>query len=186
MKERTYSLTPLWKNKPDTITALDEACLRGQNDLVQDLLNLCPDLLYTKNEAGEYSLLFVAYSGSTDTLRILEKLVEYGKNIYSRTTDGKTVLHKACKNGQFDMCKYLVKTYSKLLPILDSGGGSPMHDTGLGGNIKFLELLCSQNFEVQTRSNDDKTILHCACLNGRVNLCRFIIKKVSFFIRDQG
>lgn len=75
------------------------------------------------------------------------------------------------------MCKYLVKTYSKLLPILDSGGGSPMHDTGLGGNIKFLELLCSQNFEVQTRSNDDKTILHCACLNGRVNLCRFIIKK---------
>lgn len=65
MKERTYSLTPLWKNKPDTITALDEACLRGQNDLVQDLLNLCPDLLYTKNEAGEYSLLFVAYSGAS-------------------------------------------------------------------------------------------------------------------------
>ena len=140
MKERTYSLTPFWKNKPDTITALDEACLRGQNHLVLDLLNVCPDLLYTKNEAGEYSLLFVAYSGATDTLRIL---IEKGLDPFEKSNIESTILHCACQNGKLETFQYIVKTYPELLNIENdmSTQGTLLHRAAEGGNISILEKL---------------------------------------------
>ena len=225
MNERTYSLTRRWKAKSDTITVLHESCLGRQAHLVLDLLNLCPALLKTKNESGEYSLLSVAYSGDVETLKILiekgqdpfgksnidstilhfacqggnqetfqyivktypellnpehdnstqgtllhraaeggivsqiETLADLKKDIYCRTTDGKTLLHRACRNGHLDVCRYLVNTYSQLLPILDSEGMSPIHEAGFGGNMKILELLSSKSLEsdVKTLSNDGKT-----------------------------
>ncbi|XP_078329510.1 uncharacterized protein LOC111115061 [Crassostrea virginica] len=254
LKEHTYSLTFLdtYQCTFQTFTVLNEACSRGQNKMVLDLLNLCPDLLYTKSEAGESNLCFVAYSGDTDMLKIfidkglnpfekshreftilhfacengklgtflyivqtypellniendntahgtllsktaeggnvsiLKQLVENGKDIYSRTTYGRTVLHLACEHGRIDMCKYLINKYPKLLHILDSEGLSPIHFTGFGGNVEILELLCSNMLTVQTFSNTGQTILHCACGNGSVNLCKYLIRKYPFLleIRD--
>ncbi|XP_061190120.1 putative ankyrin repeat protein RF_0381 [Saccostrea echinata] len=243
LRDRTYSLTHHWRNKPDTISVLDEACLTGQNHLVLNLLDICPDLLYTKNERGEFSLLFVAYAGATETLQILiEKglnpyerssiestilhcacqngkletflyiiktypdlleedynnstqgtllhrtaeggnleilkiLVEKGKNIYCRTRDGKTVLHKACKDGRFDMCKYLVDTYPDLLQMCDSEGRSPLHDAGLGGNVEIFEFLKERGLNVKYVCNEGKTILHYACTNGRLKFCKYLVRE---------
>nr|XP_022303014.1 uncharacterized protein LOC111110716 isoform X2 [Crassostrea virginica] len=254
LKEHTYSLTLLdnYNQRYQTISVLNEACSRGQNNMALDLLNLCPDLLYTKSESGESNLFFVAYSGDTDMLKILiekglnpfekshyestilhcacqngklgtfqyivktypallniendktaqgtllswaaeggnvsilKQLVENGKDIYSRAFNGRTVLHKACEYGRVNMCKYLINKYSKLLQILDREGMCTIHYAGFGGNVEIFELLCSNMLAVQTFSNRGKTILHCACGNGRINLCKYLIKKYPFLleIRD--
>jgi ankyrin repeat protein len=249
LRDRTYSLSPYWRNKPDTISVLDEACLRGQNHLVLDLLNICPELLYTKNESGEFSLLFVAYAGATKTLEILiekgldpyerssiestilhcacqngkldtfqfivntypdllqkkynnstqgtllhrtaeggntemlKMLVDKGKNIFCRTSDGKTVLHKACKDGRFDMSKYLIDTYPELLLLYDSEGRSPIHDAGLGGNVEIFELLKSKGLNVKSVADDGKTSLHYACSNGRLKLCKHLVQEHPVLLR---
>lgn len=253
LRERTYSLTPYWRNKPDTISVLDEACLRGQNHLVLDLLSICPELLYTKNESGEFSLLFVAYAGATETLKILiekglnpyerssiestilhcacqngkletfhyivktypdllrkkynnstqgtllhrtaeggniemlKMLVDKGKNIFCRTIDGKTVLHKACKDGRFDMSKYLIEIYPELLWLSDSEGRSPIHDAGLGGNVEIFELLKNKGLNVNSVADDGKSSLHYACSNGRVKLCKHLAREYSelLTVRDK-
>ncbi|GLJ22613.1 hypothetical protein SUGI_0425510 [Cryptomeria japonica] len=73
-------------------TALHEGALGGNEQVVEDLLKSCPDLVNEINKAGE-TALFKACEGGH--LKIVEMLCCRTSREYYKRFDGQTVLHLA-------------------------------------------------------------------------------------------
>ncbi|XP_062595975.1 serine/threonine-protein phosphatase 6 regulatory ankyrin repeat subunit C-like [Saccostrea cucullata] len=156
----------------DGKTVLHLCCMRGKLEMCKYLVNTYPHLLDFKDNNGENALHDAAWAGNIDLLNFL---LEKGFDIKSKRNDGKTVLHLCCMNGKLEMCKYLVNTYPHLLDVKDNNGENALHDAASGGNIDLLNILLEKGFDVKTKRNDGKTVLHLCCMRGKLEMCKYLV-----------
>ncbi|XP_062595771.1 putative ankyrin repeat protein RF_0381 isoform X1 [Saccostrea cucullata] len=128
---------------------------------------------------GEISIHDAAWNGDMDLLKLL---IEKGLNIKSTKDDGKTVVHACCGNGKLEVCKYLVKTYPSLVHVTDSRDRNVLHDAALSGDIDMFMFLIRKGLDVNNKSNDGKTVLHACCYNGKIKLCKYLVKTYPYLL----
>ncbi|XP_062573887.1 serine/threonine-protein phosphatase 6 regulatory ankyrin repeat subunit B-like [Saccostrea cucullata] len=165
--------------KNDGKTVLHICCMYGKLDMIRYLNEQYSHLLYIKDRIGNNVLHAAAWGGNIDLFKFL---VEKGFDINVSSNDGKTVLHLCCMNGELEMCKHLTENNSHLLCIKDRIGNNVLHAAAWGGNIDLFKFLMEKGFDINVSSNDGKTVLHQCCVNGKIDMCEYLVNTYPHLI----
>ncbi|XP_061171092.1 putative ankyrin repeat protein RF_0381 [Saccostrea echinata] len=155
----------------DGKTALHKCCVNGKKDMCEYLVNTYPNLIDTTDNEGHSALHVVAWGGNIDLFNLF---LDKGLDINKTRNDGKTVLQLCCMNGKINMCKFLVNTYPYLVDVINKTGGNVLHDAAWGGNINLFKFFLGKGLDINRTRNDGKTVLHKCCLNGKVDMCKYL------------
>lgn len=92
-----------------------------------------------------------------------------------KTHRQKTILHICCEHGHFDFCESVLKSQPRFLYDVDDEGWNALHYAAKGGNRELFKKMEITLRESKFATTDDgKTVLHIACINNQVKICRYI------------
>lgn len=160
------------KLDPSGSTALHTACLNGNEECLDVLLNEQPDLSVV-NKFGCSPLHVAAQSGNTYCVqRILQHKVHVG------TQDGKkmTALHHAAAKGH-KSCVELLINNSAPLNGKDKDGRTPLLMAIQGAHEDVIQLLLERGAKVNIADNSKKTALMYASLLGLSKNAEMLLKR---------
>ncbi|XP_062599376.1 putative ankyrin repeat protein RF_0381 [Saccostrea cucullata] len=170
-----------WLTRSSTTgeTVLHSSCSYGRFEMSTFLLKCFPRLLNIR-DGFDNSILHATASGGN--IKLLKYLVEKRLDINEKQAHGKTVLHLCSMNGKIDMCKYLVNEYHFLLKITDNDGGNALHNAAWGGHIDIVRFLLEKGLDIRSTAYGGKTALHVCCLNGKIDMCKYLVKTYLFLL----
>ena len=177
-------LKDVFEKDSDGLTILHHACKEGKLQTVQHLIEYFPDLMKIRDKTGCSLLLISGLSGSVE---LVKHLISKGCNVTDKDNDGRTVLHKACKEGKLELAQYLVESYPDLLAIRDKEGRSPFLVAGFSGSVDLVKYLIINGCNVLDKDCDGGTVLHKACYKGRQELVQYLVENFPdmLTIRDK-
>ena len=123
-------------------------------------------------------LHYAAGGGSKD---IIETLLQNCTELNIDDTDhsGHTLLHIACKNGQYNLCSYILSNdnYCKrLLTKTTHGGWNAAHFTAVSGNVKLFQLLHGKGkIDMKSETKNGYNILHIACMYNNTSFFQALV-----------
>ncbi|KAL3854825.1 hypothetical protein ACJMK2_014068 [Sinanodonta woodiana] len=119
-------------------TLLHIACLYGQLEIAEYLVQLDPQMLHEVDNSNSTPAHHAAANGNVAVLRYI---LNSGANPWCRTSEEETLLHRSCIKGELEMIKYLVETYPKMLHERDKSKNTPAHYAAESGNVAVLTYL---------------------------------------------
>ncbi|XP_034114180.1 ankycorbin [Drosophila albomicans] len=156
----------------DGLTALHCAASRGHTECIDTLISLCgaPTDLIDSN--GCTALHYAVTLGHADaTARLLD--LEADPNRQDRK--GRTPAHCGCSKGQFETLK-LLKERGANLWLRNAKGDLPLHEAAASGRRELLEwLLVQRPKQVNTTSNDGRSLLHISAANDYTDMCKLLL-----------
>lgn len=123
-------------------------------------------LLHCAAEGGSIDI-FKALIGATDKIQVGDT-----------THDGRTVLHIACKNHHFSLCRFLLFNDDYRVSLLNEKtktNWSAAHFMAAGGSIKIFNLLEDKSMDFKAETKNGLNILDIACLHGHKELCQLLL-----------
>jgi len=154
-------------------TPLHYACLEGQEELVQLLLdnNAAVD---SQNFVGETALFLAASYGRDGVVMML---LEHGANASISTIDGVSPVHMASANGLCSTLEVLYR-YGSFMNIQDDCGDTPLHYAVREGQLKVCDQLVTRcNADVDICNEDQEAALDLALsLDMSVDFVQFLSK----------
>lgn len=154
------------------MTALHCAASRGHTECLDTLISLCgaPTDLIDSN--GCTALHYAVTLGHADaTARLLD--LEADPNRQDRK--GRTPAHCGCAKGQFETVK-LLKERGANLWLRNAKGDLPVHEASSSGRRELVEWLLEQRpKQVNTTSNDGRSLLHIAASNDYTDVCKRLL-----------
>ncbi|KAL3890501.1 hypothetical protein ACJMK2_002783 [Sinanodonta woodiana] len=85
--------------------------------------------------------------------------------------------HVACQNGDRTRIQQFLDKFPFALHHTDSRGWTLAHHAAAGGSQVTIKQLCKAGLDLHTRDMYGANILHIACLYGRVDLVKYLLKK---------
>lgn len=96
------------------------------------------------------------------------------------------LLRRHCRNGTFKNFQYLLQrrildkkddNLHKILTSHDKDGYALLHCAAEGGSIDIFKALIGATDKIQVgdTTHDGRTVLHIACKNNHISLCRFLL-----------
>ncbi|XP_054726763.1 protein phosphatase 1 regulatory subunit 12B [Anastrepha obliqua] len=156
----------------DGLTALHCAASRGHTECIDTLISLCgaPTDLIDSN--GCTALHYAVTLGHADaTARLLD--LDADPNRQDRK--GRTPAHCGCSKGQFETVKMLKERGANLW-LRNAKGDLPVHEASSSGRRELVEWLLEQRpKQVNTTSNDGRSLLHIAALNDYTDVCKTLL-----------
>ena len=178
---------------------LSAACANDQVDEIEHIVNkytvLCSTISNTliiniRNEDGETPLIIACITRSSNAIRWLLKQSDIDVNatdeksntalhyvIITNRSGGRTQLHEACENGDFEKVKnMLYVTQRHDVNVQDNDGWTPLHLACFTGQEKIVSLLLWAGADVDIRDEDWRTpadvaeIANCDYLIDMLNL----------------
>ncbi|KAF2893160.1 hypothetical protein ILUMI_13011 [Ignelater luminosus] len=163
---------------------------------ISDLPNI--ELYINRN-----NLYYRIMLGDKDSIR---KLLKDNKNINERNNEGKTLLHYAVLQDEFEIINLLLlngadvntRKLATSIPIYDNnfdlalrrnitllndtndGGNTPLHYAILKGKLQIIDLLLSKGASVNTRNYKSETSLHYGAKYGNLE----IVDKLIYYKAD--
>lgn len=162
------------------LNVLDIACIYNHTDMCKYFMDK-KRILKTKidldkpDARGWTTEHFVAMVGN----KKIFKMLNFGT--FRKTNRWKTVLHICCEYGHDDLCEKILENCKNILHDVDAEGWNALHYAAKGGNLHLymkLEKVLKRGLCATT--NDGKTVLHIACINNRVEICRHICSEKSY------
>ncbi|XP_017779246.1 PREDICTED: uncharacterized protein LOC108564669 isoform X2 [Nicrophorus vespilloides] len=100
-----------------------------------------------------------------------------GPGVNVRDSSGFSSLHHAALNGHKDIVRLLLE-HDALTNIVDSKGSSPLHLAAWSGNVDIVRLMLSGHSycDVNLKSKDDETALHCAAQYGHTAVVAVLLE----------
>ncbi|GLJ22587.1 hypothetical protein SUGI_0425140 [Cryptomeria japonica] len=166
-------------------TALHEGAMGGNEQVVEDLLKSCPNLVNEINKAGE-TALFKACEGGH--LKIVEMLCCQTSREYYKRFDGQTVLHLAVLNLRKGVIKKLLDERPELAKEVDNFHRTPLHMAALipaiSMNPKKIAPIGDMLIKEDTLSpykvdQNRQSALHIAAKEGNAPLLKVILNYSS-------
>ncbi|XP_018569984.1 ankyrin repeat domain-containing protein 16 [Anoplophora glabripennis] len=158
------------KNK-DGWTAFHLVCRSGDLTILKMLLRKNVDV-YQETYNGRTGLHIAALHGNLEIVRILLDL-----ELEPDRTDscGNTALHDAVLGDNIEVCKLLIN-YGAHTRFVNSRGFSILHMAVSQGFLEIVEyILKDLNFDINEKTNDGYTVLHCAAKQGHKELHGMLI-----------
>ncbi|XP_055849294.1 ankycorbin isoform X2 [Episyrphus balteatus] len=156
----------------DGLTALHCAASRGHTECIDTLISLCgaPTDLIDSN--GCTALHYAVTLGHADaTSRLLD--LEADPNRQDRK--GRTPAHCGCSKGQLETVK-LLKEWGANLWLRNAKGDLPLHEAASSGRRELVEWFLEQKpKQVNTTSNDGRSLLHIAASNDNTDICKLLL-----------
>ncbi|XP_061186802.1 receptor-interacting serine/threonine-protein kinase 4-like [Saccostrea echinata] len=138
LKDKGVSLKLTTENKE---TLLHIACLYARYEICQFLLSVCPDNLQDVDEQGWNATHFAAQGGD---IRILQLLTDNTLSLKETTHEKCSILHIACSNARYDMCKHILNVLPEILHDVNEWGWNAAHYAAQGGDVRILQLLAEK------------------------------------------
>lgn len=92
-----------------------------------------------------------------------------------KTHRQKTILHIGCEHGHLDFCTSVLKSQPNFLYDIDDEEWNALHYAAKGGNLDLFKKMEEPLRESKFATTDNgKTVLHIACINNQVKICRYI------------
>ena len=103
---------------------------------------------------------------------IKSEVVKIDKIYYN----GDTYLLKACKNGNVNLVKILLKFNNKNINDYNRHGQNPLHDACNRGNIEIVKLLIENGADVNNVNRSCISPLYTACDGGNLEIVKLLIE----------
>ncbi|XP_073817387.1 uncharacterized protein isoform X2 [Musca autumnalis] len=156
----------------DGLTALHCAASRGHTECIDTLISLCgaPTDLIDSN--GCTALHYAVTLGHADAT---SRLLDFEADPNRQDRKGRTPAHCGCAKGQFETVK-LLKERNANLWLRNAKGDLPLHEAAASGRRELVEWLLEQRpKQVNTTSNDGRSLLHIAAYNDYSDMCKLLI-----------
>ncbi|XP_013098398.2 protein phosphatase 1 regulatory subunit 12A [Stomoxys calcitrans] len=156
----------------DGLTALHCAASRGHTECLDTLISLCgaPTDLIDSN--GCTALHYAVTLGHADAT---SRLLDFEADPNRQDRKGRTPAHCGCAKGQFETVK-LLKERNANLWLRNAKGDLPLHEAASSGRRELVEWLLEQRpKQVNTTSNDGRSLLHIAAHNDYTDMCKLLI-----------
>lgn len=105
--------------------------------------------------------------------------------VQQKDKTGKTLLHHAAANGNYEACKFLIRVFKISVNDADEDGFCPIHmvamSSRMGGKksnciLRIVKLLIKKGASVNSRtSSDNKAPLHLAASSGNLVICKCLL-----------
>lgn len=154
------------------MTALHCAASRGHSGCIDTIIGLCgaPTDLIDSN--GCTALHYAVTLGHADATSLL-LAKEADANRQDRK--GRTPAHCGCAKGQFETVKILHSRRANLW-LRNARGDLPVHEAASSGRRELVQWLLEQRpKQVNTTSNDGRSLLHTAAANDNTAMCKMLI-----------
>ncbi|XP_061186225.1 putative ankyrin repeat protein RF_0381 [Saccostrea echinata] len=149
------------------------ACCGSKFKICQYIIKHYPDMLSQVDYGGQNAAFYAAKGGN---IEILELLKINGVDVKLQSNDGMNILHMACMNAKLEISQYIIEHYPDMLTKMDNEGRNVALYAAKGGNLEILKLLLRNGVDPTLQSNSGINILHMACMNAQLEMCRNIIK----------
>ncbi|MFP3032042.1 MAG: ankyrin repeat domain-containing protein, partial [Wolbachia sp.] len=141
------------------------AIQKNNLNIVKLLVNNGADINAKDNESW-MPLHWAVQLGSLD---VVKYLVERGANINALTADGRTSLELAVQKNCVDTIEFLKKAQLDL----DKGLLTAVQD----GDLNKVESLANRGASLDTKDNNDWTLLHFAASSNKFDIVKFLLDK---------
>lgn len=178
LKQAKFDITTKTRNG---LNILDIACMSKE---LKGQINFCKHLLENESEKidpekTDFSGWNIAHYASMCNFELLLYILGSDKLcglVTKKTKSLKTCLHIACQSAKFDIVELLVKTLKQReIEYIDELGWNALHFAAKGGNLEILKYLLKKGLKADSLTNDKKTILHIACRQKQVDICRYAV-----------
>ena len=161
-------------------TVLHHACVKGKLELAQYLLDNYSDMLARRDNLGQSPFLVTGFSGSVELVRYL---ISQGCDEYDKDSDGYTVLHNACQEGNIELVKYLVDSFPYMATIKDKTGQSPFLVAGFSGSVELVKYLITWGCDVWDKDINGCTVLRKACSKGKMAVVQYLVENYKNMLK---
>lgn len=192
----TRLLTTLMKNgfkinrkTRNGLNILDIACMKQLCGESETEFQFCEHLIINNllkpNDLSKTDMSGwnIAHYASLSNFKLFE-YITYHDDIHElvmvKTKALKTCLHIACEFGKTEIVRFIAGhfTLKALIPEIDNLGWNALHFAAKGGELEILEcLLKIDGMEIDSKTDDGKTLLHIACIYKKTEICEFLIKQ---------
>ncbi|KAK9754189.1 Ankyrin repeats (3 copies) [Popillia japonica] len=149
------------------------AAYKGHIETVEILLQHGADI--NAKDRNQYTPLHVA--AASGAVSVIDVLVENGADVEAQNAYGNTPLHVACLNGHGNLAAELVR-YRCDKEARNYKGQTPLHLAAASTHgVHCLNLLVSQNVDINKQSLDGRTPLHMTAIHGRFTRSKTLIDK---------
>ena len=91
---------------------------------------------------------------------------------------GRSLLHNACKGGNVNLVKTLIREHKADVYALDDENNTPLHVASLSGKEEVvLSLITDFKCDISAKGVMGRSLLHNACNGGNVNLVKTLIRE---------
>ena len=119
-------------------------------------------------------------AGLGGRLTVIRYLVNEGK--FDPMIEGqekRTALHVACARDHLSVVQYLVEECNADVSCKDTQQQSPIHICALLGHLRTLKYLIQMKCNVNSIGYMDRTLLHLASIEGRLDVVQYLVEKHS-------
>ncbi|XP_062600479.1 putative ankyrin repeat protein RF_0381 [Saccostrea cucullata] len=145
----------------------DEEYKRTENENVKLLGNSAENERETNNEPN-----MSLHEGGYISEKTSAKMMHFKDEINTKAR----AFYSACKNGNTDLCRYLLDRDPHILNQVDDDGWNAASCAAQGGNVEILELLAQKGVDMTFKSKKGSNILHIACMKSKLEMCQHIIQ----------
>ncbi|KAL3866410.1 hypothetical protein ACJMK2_043711 [Sinanodonta woodiana] len=173
--------TDPWCKFSQDVTLLHIASLCGHLKMSNHLVQTYPTMLHEVDNMMKTPAHYAAESGN---IAVLSGLIDCGTDPWCKTSQGETLLHRACLGGHIEMSNYLIQSYPTMLDQVDNMKRTAAHFAAESGNISLLSYLIDCGTDPWCKTSHEETLLHRACLSGHLEMSKHLIKSFPAMLNE--
>lgn len=165
------------RSKSD-FNAFHIAAKRGHLEIVQQLLNLWPELCMSCDSSNTSPLYSAAVQ---DHLEVVKAILDTDGSVARIVRkNGKTALHTVARYGRLDIVRLLVERDPTIVSIKDKKGQTALHMAAKGQDPSIIEeLLLADCSVLNERDKKGNTAVHIATRKCRSQIVCFLLSYTS-------
>ncbi|KAL3873072.1 hypothetical protein ACJMK2_036231 [Sinanodonta woodiana] len=170
-----------WCKTAQEDTLLHRSCITGQTEMSKYLVQTYPTMLHQVNNMMRTPAFHVAQNGN---IALLTYLIDCGTDMLCKASQEETLLQVACLCGQLEIVKHLVHLYPTMLHEVDIMMRTPAHYAAESGNIALLSYLIDSDTNPWSKTAQDETLLHLACIKGRLEMSKHLVQTYPSMLHE--
>ncbi|XP_067653193.1 ankyrin-3-like [Haliotis asinina] len=157
----------------DGDNVLHLACVRGDEEIVKQILKLHALNINCRGSKGRTPLLLAA---EYNTCNVFELLMESGADPSAVTNDGDNILHMACEGNSEEIVKHVLKLHSLDINCRGYKGRTPLLVAAVYSTYDVFKLLLESGANLSVADSDGNSILHFALMGEDEKILKHILK----------
>ncbi|XP_071085033.1 serine/threonine-protein phosphatase 6 regulatory ankyrin repeat subunit A-like [Haliotis cracherodii] len=171
-------------NKGCSLTTVDDsgrnilhcACVGGNVQIVENIISQGSVGLTSTDKERQTPIMVAAKNGHKN---VFDLLVNKGSSLTTVDDSGRNILHCACVGGNVQIVENIISHGSVDMTSTDKEGQTPIMVAAKNGHKNVFDLLVKKGCSLTTVDDSGRNILHCACVDGNVQIIKYIISQGS-------